>query len=504
MENKKEAVPLEQIVREKFSGPFLLRAVKANPYAPESVKFIPVDEDKFVARMELDDEFIRIFPVAAFQPKVGTQYTCYARRRPNASIIEAVPIGYETMAGNEWQDKPVVPNFDVTFKEDKGRYWGKHPKTGQTILPHEGWTMPPAKDGAITVPAGSIELRPTCTRTFYIAGAVGSLSLEKIPHGALETYESNGEEANYSYLPQFRLFGQWWTVFQVVDNPFRGLFEADDFTLSDIRSQTETICRELERWASRELLPLLHPDYIASLNLVNTDDRNRLLEIADETRNNLRDLTIWFKGWVAFAIQDVERRRIAGKRATVKIPEPFGKIRKCNSCLTSKNRAELEKMFYLRKPASKPVKKTATVTPTSKVSKPSASKPIDKPTTAVKPAAHVKPPAKSKGKLAPINGEHSELSLADANPNAAATLAALSAELKADEAGKANPSPFEGIIDGLTTEEQEKLDELHVYAPDDLLNHITADLGKTDNIVNRTGISKSRLKAAIKKIKQLK
>lgn len=494
MEKKQEAVPLGQIIRKNFSGPFLLKAVKANPYAHESVKFVPINEMDFITKMELGDEFVRIFPVAAFQPKVGIQYTCYARRRPDASIVEAVPIGYETMVGNEWLDKPIVPDFDITFKEDKGRYWGKHPKTGQTILPHEGWTMPPAKDNTIIAPAGSIELRPTCTRTFYIAGAVGSLSLEKISHATLEVYESS-EEENFSYLPQFYLFGQLWTVFQVVGNPFVGLFEADNYTLNEIRSQVETTCKEMEKWASRELLPLLHPDYIASLNLANTDDRNKLLDIADGTRNSLRDLMAWYKSWVTFAIQDLERRKIAGKRAIVKTPEPFGKIRKYNSCLTSKNRAELEKMFYLRKPASKPVKKTVTV-------------PV---TTVAKPTTPVKPPAKSKGKLAPINGEHSNIPLADANPNAAAALAALSAELKADETGKngdkvkAKPSPLEGVINGLTTEEQAKLSKCNIHTPDSLLEHITiADLGNIDHLVGLTGISKSRLKAAIKRIKQLK
>lgn len=486
---KKEAIPLplSKIVRQNFTGPFLLRAVKANPNYPESVKFIPFDEDDFVDRMGLGDEFVQVYPVAAFQPKPGNQYNCHARHRPNASIIEVIPVGYEIMSGREWRTDSTVTDFDVRFKVDNGRCWGKHPKTGQAILPHDAWTMPPAgKDGIIIAPAGLIELRPTCTRTFLVAGAVGTLS--QISHADLEVYEDRGGVVDYSYLPVFQLFGQWWSPFQVLGNPFVGLFEADSFTLTGIRTQVETTCQEIERWAARELLPLLHPDVIDNLPLIDPSDRPRLHDLANETRNSLRDLTAWLKGWVAFTLSDIERRQAARKPVTaIKIPEALCKLRQCNAILMSKSRAELDRMFYQRKPKPATIKKSI-----KSVANPAAAAPTPAPVS--KKNATTLPP-KKKGKLPlDVNGDHTELPL---DPAVVAKLAEAKEQAEEAEAISKNGDKTLDCLP-LSSRQIAKLRDLGFTYLKDFLAQ-TEDPDRIKAIAETTKISQKTLAKATEK-----
>lgn len=425
---------LTQIIRESFLGPFALRAVAAGGKTPvaDAIKFVPVNEDDFMTKMGLDEP-VRIFPVAAFKPKLGKTYNCLCRLRPNARIMEALPLGHDTMSGREWLPEPVVANFAVEFHRDErtGNFWGKHPKAGQAILPHKEWEMPaPDKDGVIIAPTGTIELRPTCTRTFYVAGPVGSLAVEKVSHFALDVYEGNGEDKpDYSYAPQFRLFGRWWTAFQVVGNPFQGLFEADSFTMKEIRLQATSACEQLEKWAVRELLPILHPDFITTKNFSGAT-QVRILEVADETRVNLMALTEWFSGWVDTVLQDLTRRKAAGKPLTVKVPAPVGTVKKHPRLLVEEDRASLEGMLYPKQrksPSTRPAatKRASTTTDAPVNTKPAA---VIKTTTKVakKPATKVAPRVEVATRTAASSSEEEvPITIANGNVKGADKLAAL-------------------------------------------------------------------------------
>jgi len=403
---------LDELIQENFGEPETLRCVKSytrNKDYPEATRFDSGQR-----------EDVPLFPVATFRPKPGKEYLCRVRQREGARIAEVVPANYKALAGREWQDGVVLTDFPLTFEKsgESGRWAARHPKTGQFILPHREYELPAKEDEtSVTLPAGALELRPTCTRSFWIAGAPGTLA--KVSHHELDFYQ-NGEKPDFTYAPLFRLFGRWYTAFEAIGNPFVGLFEADSFTLMDIQTQAEKRTKELERWAVRTLLPLLHPDALSGRFAAKTEANilAMALTMAEETRNELRRMEAWFKDWTRHMIDELNERKLSGLPISrIKLPEPLQSHRANRGILMEKSKGELERMLFKprisAKPAPKPVAKPAE--PKTKASP--------------KVGTSTSKPKEPKGKLAPPPKNHSKMSLADVNPAAAAKLADLKREL---------------------------------------------------------------------------
>lgn len=355
MANESKKRSLAEVIHENFNiGPIQFRAVRNKRMAeqyPDAISLYPVDREELI-KAGVDEERM-LCNVASFNPKEGVKYLCMVCCREGAKIAELIPLGYRQLAGHEWLDGIYPCTTDLTFvKNGNGRWSARHPLTGQYVFPHRDFKMPePGTDGKIVIPAGTVEIKPTMTRTFLFISEPGSLA--KVPVHEMELYEDY-IKVDYSYAEQFQLFGKaLYTAEEAMGNPFIGVTEfgqkGDNFTLNDLEQYAKKRADEFDRWANRELLPILHPDFISGNTPAKTQEKIR--EAAEETRNEIMRLTAWYKGWVAHVVADVRRRRSAGfKTFKLTMPEVVYEAGKARSKrpgrLMDKKRAELTRMLF--------------------------------------------------------------------------------------------------------------------------------------------------------------
>lgn len=362
----KKPMGLADLLNTEFVGPFEMMATQANRKVfPEAVRLVPASEeigDKIMEALGIESSII-CFQVAAFNPPLFSKHKCYLRRRNG--IVECVPAGWAVMKAPQWAPTPRITTFDLIFNPDgRGRFIAKHRLTGQTILPRKEWELPkPDADGKITIPAGQAEIRPTASRTFWIAGEPGTLAL--ISEHMLEVYDANGDSDKpkadpFAYAEQFHLFDQWYTAFEVCGNPLAGLIiELDrkrgnaalEFNLKTVVTSIDEAAAEFEKWVSRELLPLLHPDFLENREISGVT-RQKIMDIADVTRSESLRLITWYRGWANNLLSDLRRRLVSGAPIKLTIPEFIpenskkGPRKPRRGRLIELKRADLEKMLF--------------------------------------------------------------------------------------------------------------------------------------------------------------
>lgn len=390
---KEKAKPLEEILREQFAGTFLLRAI---PHG-KGTRFIHVGADSERQKMiEAGiDEYSTLFNVAAFRPKVGSEYACLVRQRDNAHIAEVVPYGYLHMAGNEWHNQANTNSVEVQFaKNGSGRFSARHPDTGQFVLPHRNLTIP--DDGKFA--PGTLELRPTLTRTFWVAGAPGTL--KELSANALDIFdEENAKPDDFSYAREFLFMGTYYTAFEAMGNPFAGIVETDVHTLKEIVEFVQDRGRQLEIWVAKNLLPVVHPDAI-EVKYKTSKMRDQIMAIADETRYNILEMCAWIRNYSEWWVQEVRQLKAVGGRSLPEIPKPYditGRRRK-RRLLMSLSRADIERMLEPKKPRTQASSQTKPMPATS--AKPQQTKDKKTPQPPATPAAPGRIPS-GKGKVEP-------------------------------------------------------------------------------------------------------
>lgn len=376
MENRKT---LSEIVKEKFLGPVSLRCVETKDNnGTVSTCLRPADDEtreKLLDIFELEN-LPRIFQVGAFFPKAAKTYDCFVRLRPR--IIEAIPDKRSSLTRTgEWQPMPILSPFDLVFEKDQDRWMARHPKTSQYIQAFD-MQFEASDDGKAQVPAGTIALRPACTRTFWIAG--NPETIKAISDHAIEAFQEQ-EKEDFSYAAQFRLFGRYFTAFEVMGDPMVGFKD-----MSSFESNIGLAISSFEQWTSKKLLPVLHPDSIGQRQL-KARTYTQTLDLADETRNSAEACVKWFRRWAQNFCGEIHRRRAAGALSTLHVPLPVGRKPRENFRLIGLDREDIEKMLFRlgkrttvkRENPKRESKTTPTVKPTTEVESAAAKKTTAKP-----------------------------------------------------------------------------------------------------------------------------
>ena len=365
-----------ELITEQFVGPFEMEVVPANRKVfPDATMLLPATEEvgkKIMEALEIESSII-CFQVSAFNPPLHSKHKCYLRRR--GGIAECVPAGWAVIKAPHWTTTPRLTTFDLVFNPDgRGRFIARNPLTGQTVLPHKEWKLPnPDGEGRITIPAGQAEIRPTASRTFWIAGEPGTLAL--ISEHQLEAYDATNGDSDkpkrdpFAYAEQFRLFDQWYTAFEILGDPLAGLLiEVDKrsgnaamaFNLQMVVDRIANDTGEFQTWMSRELLPLLHPDFLDGRDM-SIATRLKIMDIAEMTRNESLRLIEWYAAWANSILSDFRQRMATGASLKLKIPAIIAESGKKEARKPRKGklidlkRADMEKMlFQPPKPKGKP------------------------------------------------------------------------------------------------------------------------------------------------------
>jgi hypothetical protein len=368
---KEKAKPLSEILKEQFIGPVLLKTVPLGFGTSKAVRFVhvgPEIERQKMISAGIDEESI-LFNVAAFHAQVGKEYSCLIRQRKYAHIAEVVPVGYQHFVGTEWQDRAITNTLEVVFtKNGTDRWSAKYPETGQMILPHRDLQIP--NDGKFA--SGTLELRPTCTRTFWIAGAPGTL--KNLSAHALDKYDTETKKPErFAFADQFLIMGTWFTAFEAMGDPFMGIIETDSFTLKELEEVGAKRGKEFERWVAKNLLPVVHPDVIET-KYATSKARDRVSTIAEETRYNIIALCDWLKRYSEWWVQEVRQRKAVGIRSLPPTPKPFDATdkRRKRLLLINLDRSEIERLLEpKRRPTTntKPVTAATTKPASTKIAK---------------------------------------------------------------------------------------------------------------------------------------
>ncbi|KKQ72046.1 MAG: hypothetical protein US94_C0047G0001 [Berkelbacteria bacterium GW2011_GWB1_38_5] len=243
---------------------------------------------------------------------------------------------------------------------------------------------------------------------------------------------------------------------------------------------------DIERWARRDVPSAFHEDFWKELS---PEQKARAKDIAVLTLKEVDSAIEWTRRWLQKAVASLWQRQAAGLSLNFKVPHPKGRDWHDDSAAIALTIPELREKFLNIIKGVVEINPETTDIPNPK---PSTDAPKDKPVAGK--GQKTEPHINAETRTVADCGEDFSNSISEAvNPEVVKKL----------NGKKSKPTPFQGVIDDLTPVEEASLNMLKVFTPDDLLSHFNADLGKYDNLVNKTNIPKSRLKKAIKKIKQI-
>lgn len=431
---------LDEKVKELFTEESVsLLACELNPRRgetkfPGAVMFRPVSDIEVADLLNLDGNRPIILPVAGFFPTPGNNYNCNLRLAKSGKVIYAFPANRRDLMKthrNEW--KPNTAFFTGVILMEKngdGRFHGRHPNTGQYILPHETLELEATDGNTVKVNMEGKALRPIHTCGLWLIGdaqSIGKVNLATYDEEYAAAHKP-AEKPDFRYAKEFFFLKNKLTIFEIAGTPLGPGGKAAS-SIAEFETNSKNWLDTIERWTRRgELVFALHEDHWPKE--WDNEMRTRAHDIAMETSKACADALDWSRQWLQAATARHYRRQAAGAPLRFRTPSAEGRGRKKVALATAQTTEELRERFVkvveYKKPETAPAAQPeASVSPTTTATvKPAA---VSKTTTTPKPATKTKKPAKL------ANGDHSELTLAEHSPGAGAALQNLKQMLEEEE-----------------------------------------------------------------------
>lgn len=314
-----------------------------------------------------------IFTSAGFMPTAGQKYECVLRKGKGNMILAFPRKRHLLRAKNEWAPHLFFIQDKITMVKNGQGFSGRHPGTGQRVIPAKGLELPDGnKDGTIVVPMTGLALKPVLTSSIWILDKTSELERAG-EAGFLALYDDEvaviGRKAikeDYECAREFKLLGKR-TVFEIAGSPL-GPSGKPAGSIEELEANGKDWLDQLERWMRRNLTASIHDDYKSYIpdNLLTENNLKQARLVAAEIRENSATALDWARGWLKETTDKLRRRRANGLSVRFAIPIPKGYEPLPGPPLIALTNGELREMFVGIVTGTKPVERSATQSPVKK------------------------------------------------------------------------------------------------------------------------------------------